>query len=92
MKNLRTRINLQVKCAILKRIIMLLDLFVFLGGVFGLLSLATQPTESAKILLLFVVAAYITSFELHYKVQHYIIRLELQQNDNAKHGTAKINL
>ncbi len=77
MKSLK--INLPLKCAILKRVVYLLDgLFWMLTG--GGLYLLGAQDENSKLLFLAAVVCFIASYELGYIVQHMIIRQELNRN------------
>ena len=74
----RLTINLQVQCAILKRVVYLLDgLFWMLTG--GGLYFLGAKNESSILLFLAAAGCFIGSYEIGYKVQHLIIRLELNK-------------
>ena len=71
--------SLQVRCAILKRIVYLLDFvwFLLVGG--GLFFLGAQEIGRSLWLFLLSGICFVGSWELSYIVQHWIIRLELER-------------
>jgi len=69
--------NLRVRCAILKRIVILLDFLVFAGGITGVYYIGDDKLANTFLLFLLSAICFWASYELGYIVQHWIIRLEL---------------
>jgi hypothetical protein len=82
MKQTKSRqVNLQVRCAILKRIVIFLDCLVFLAGISGVYFIGSGQLANTFWLFLLSVACFWGSYELGYIVQHMIIRLELERKE-----------
>ncbi len=81
--------NPQVRCAILKRVVYILDYlwFLLVGG--GLFYLGAEETGRSLLLFLLSGICFVGSWELGYIVQHLIIRLELR-NEEVGREKAKV--
>lgn len=72
--------NLHLKCAILKRIVMVLGLLEWASLPIATFFLGAKETNVAMWFFLASAISYILGYEISYKVQHLIIRLELERN------------
>lgn len=73
--------NLRVQCAILKRVVILLDCFVLLAMGSGIYFIGAGNLANTLWLFLLSVTCFWASYELGYIVQHLIIRLELNRKE-----------
>lgn len=83
-RNLLVKMNLRIKCAILKRVVIFLDLFVWLLGIIGVFFIGAKEINNSLLFFLISGVCYYISYELGYLVQHMIIRLELNGKENAE--------
>ncbi len=74
---------LRVKCAILKRVVMLLGLYEFYSFGIGSYFLGAHNQVLAIFFYLSTGLAYWLGYELSYVVQHMIIRQELGRQSNG---------
>jgi hypothetical protein len=79
---LHLKMNLQVKCALLKRVTYILDYAFYTLTGSGLYTLGTQNLSVSKWLFLLAFLCFIGSYELGYWVSHLIIREELEKSKN----------
>ena len=71
--------NLQIKCAILKRVVNLLSLFVWGSGIIGIYFVGAERIASSIVMFFIAGVCYLVACELEYIVQHWITRLELSK-------------
>ena len=79
--------NLRARCAILKRVVILLDFIFWLAGISGVYCAGGGNWFSTLWLFLLSGICFWSSYEIGYIVQHQIIRIELERKTNkARQG------
>ena len=76
--------SLQVRCAILKRIVILLSAYELVALALGSVAVGAKDFQSSIIYYSSMIVSFAVSYELNYSVTAMIIRLELNKKNKKK--------